>query len=92
MTSVYRKKTHTDRYLYFDSHYPNQHKASVVRTLYSRANAIPTQASDIVKEQKHLYATLHEWNGYPKPFIAQYKTPVPKKNEGKESMGFATLP
>ena len=39
-TKVYRKPTHTDRYLHYSSHYPVNQKVSVARTLFSRANKI----------------------------------------------------
>ena len=39
-TCVYRKPTHTDRYLQYSSHHPVNQKVSVARTLFSRANTI----------------------------------------------------
>ena len=41
-TSVYRKPTHTDKYLTFDSHQPIFHKKSAAKTLLRRANCLPS--------------------------------------------------
>ncbi|XP_072047005.1 uncharacterized protein [Amphiura filiformis] len=50
-TSVYRKDTHTDQYLLFDSHHPLIHKLGVIRTLFHRADTI--SSNEIVKEEEH---------------------------------------
>ena len=39
-TKVYRKPTHTDHYLQFDSHHPLIHKLGVFRTLSHRAEQV----------------------------------------------------
>ena len=41
-TNVYRKPTHTGRYLPYTSHHPTAQKLSIARTLYSRADNIIT--------------------------------------------------
>ena len=40
--TVYRKPTHTNQYLLFDSHHPLDYKLGVVRTLFHRANTVVT--------------------------------------------------
>ena len=37
---AYRKATHTDQYLSFQSHYPLQQKLAVIRTLLERSDSI----------------------------------------------------
>ena len=44
--TVYRKPTHTNQYLLFDSHHPLDHKLGVVRTLFHRANTVVTDQDD----------------------------------------------
>ena len=53
VTSVYRKPTHTDRYLQYDSHHPRHMKRGVVKCLFERAQSI-TQGQEERQEQQHL--------------------------------------
>ena len=55
---VYRKPTHTDQYLAFDSHHPLEHKLSVIKTLFHRADSIVTSDTAKRDEQKHLRGAL----------------------------------
>ncbi|XP_070835613.1 uncharacterized protein [Chaetodon trifascialis] len=61
---VYRKPTHTDQYLLFDSHHPLEHKLGVIRTLQHRADNVPTSQQARDKEHKHLRDALKTC-GYP---------------------------
>ena len=48
--TIYRKPTHTDQYLHFDSHHPVSHKLSVIRTLNYRAQTAVTDPVERTKE------------------------------------------
>ncbi|KAL9966997.1 hypothetical protein ACROYT_G025149 [Oculina patagonica] len=50
-TSVYRKPTHTDQYLAYDSHHPQSVKRGIVKCLYERAKRLVTKPSVISKEK-----------------------------------------
>ena len=59
-TSVYRKRTHTDRYIHYSSHHHPRILTGVIRCLKNRADNVcdsQTRASEL----KHLF----EANGYP---------------------------
>ena len=51
-TSVYRKPTHTDQYLAYDSHHPQSVKRGIVKCLYERAKRLVTKPSVISEESK----------------------------------------
>lgn len=61
---MYRKPTHTDQYLNFQSHHPIQHKLGVVRTLMDRCNRIVTEEQDRKEEEAHIISALKKC-GYP---------------------------
>ena len=67
-TSIFRKPTHTDKYLDFRSHHPVSHKVSVIRTLYSRAMKLSTTSLLRTSEEEHIMKAVEE-NGYPQYLI-----------------------
>ena len=73
--SVYRKPTHTDQYLQFDSHQPLEHKLGVIRTLSHRARTICSSPASLEEELQHLKEVL-TISGYPK---WAWETPGSKK-------------
>ncbi len=98
---VYRKSTHTDQYLSFESHHPLNHKLGVIRTLLDRCNEIVTEEEDRNAEIQHVKTAL-ERCGYPdwafqkveKQRKEKEERPIQrKKNENKEkSKGLVVLP
>ena len=50
-TGVYKKPTHTDQYLLFQSHHPLEHKLGVIRTLQRQADNVPTSVQAQEEEQ-----------------------------------------
>ena len=57
-TSVYRKPTHTGKYLAFDSHHPICHKKSVANTLLRRADCPPSSLDSKAEERKYVSNVL----------------------------------
>ena len=61
---VYRKKTHTNQYLAFDSHHPLHQKLVVPRTLLNRCEEIVTEDEDR-KEERNTIKNALNICGYP---------------------------
>ena len=53
-TSIYRKPTHTNQYLAYDSHHPQSVKRGIVKCLYERAKHLVTKPS-VISEEKNTY-------------------------------------
>ncbi|XP_072033426.1 uncharacterized protein [Amphiura filiformis] len=96
---IYRKPTHTDQYLQFQSHHPLHHKLGVVRTLIDRKDSIVSEEIDRQKETSHIEQALNQC-GYPqwsiKKVVEEKDLPKPKKSkpsDGQEkSKGLVVLP
>ena len=55
---MYRKPTHTDQYLDFNSAHPVEHKLGVVRTLHQRAEVVTSDKKDLKNEIVHVNKAL----------------------------------
>ena len=58
ITNVYRKPTHTDNYLDFNSHHDKQHKISTAQTLLHRAASLPNTSEGRQQEREHVLKAL----------------------------------
>ena len=63
LTSVFRKKTHTDHYLSFESHHHPRVKRGIIRCLKNRAEKV-CLVSKRLTEFAHLH-NVFTANGYP---------------------------
>ena len=92
--SVYRKKTHTDRYLNSKSHHHPQQKASVIKTLTHRAKIV-CDTEHIQSEMRHLMWAL-KGNGYSVSFIKRAMKEryllQDDDRKGKKPLAYAKLP
>ena len=82
-TSVYRKPTHTDQYLMYDTHHPQSVKRGIVKCLHDRAERIITKPSGTAQEKKH-QSTVLVANGYPSSCLQpkQHKQGQRSRNTG----------
>ena len=67
-TDVYRKPTHTGRYLSYTSNHPDSAKRSLVQSIFGRRKYITLGPDAVKKEEERLYADLVA-NGYPVEYI-----------------------
>ena len=94
---VYRKPTHTNKYLAFESHSPAQSKRAVVKTLMDRAKYLPSTSERKQSEKQQVIGDL-KVNGYPQSFIDRCLVPAqetiqPENQESQESpRGYASIP
>ena len=79
---VYRKQTHTDRYLHFRSNHPAHVKSGLIKRLFNRAETITLSHSNLNDERKHLCKVLNI-KGYPRCFISNATAPTRKLGEGE---------
>ncbi|KFD60110.1 hypothetical protein M514_27726, partial [Trichuris suis] len=66
-TTVYRKPTHSNRYLHFSSHHPRAVMKGIIRDMVKRALDL-CEPEFLREELHHIHKTLEE-NGYPSHFL-----------------------
>ena len=81
---VYRKPTHTDQYLLFDSNHPLDHKLGVVKTLHKRAHTIVIDSGDKQQEIQHVNDALKHCK-YPDWAIKRAIKPRPPNQPQKDN-------
>lgn len=66
--SIYRKPTHTDRYITSDSHHNGSHKQAAFHSMVHRMYNIPMSNENVEKEKNYIF-DVAEKNGYGRKFV-----------------------
>ena len=74
---VYRKPTHTGRYLQYTSNHPENVKKGVAMSLFNRVSYV-TETNTKPKEEEKVKAELRK-NGYPEKTIKRARNAVEKR-------------
>ena len=90
VTRVYRKPTHTDRYLHYRSYHPPAVKNGIIRTLLHRSRNICQDTTTLNQELAHL-TTVFQRNGYPRPLIRR-ALPTPTNRDRPEPKATVSIP
>ena len=92
-TTVFRKPTHTDMYLHWDSYHHLSAKYSVINTLRHGAKTVCSTKQLLIKEEDHLYNALRRCKY---PVWTWNRVNINKKqkrnNQGKKKTTIATTP
>jgi hypothetical protein len=90
---VYRKHTHTGRYLNLSSYNPPHVKTGLIQSLHNRAATICQERQDVVKEIRSLRSDL-QLNGYPQGYIDSVinSKGSSRLNKEQKSLGSVYIP
>ena len=83
-TTVYRKPTHTDQYMHWDSHHTVSSKYSVVGTLHHRAKTLCSSKQLLQQEEEHLSKVLMNCK-YPTWALNRVKMKMSKPAQNKNN-------
>ena len=91
LTTVYRKSTHTNQYLQWDSHHTISAKYSVISTLFHRAKEVYSTKQQLDEENEQLQKVLTTCK-YPRWSLNRMKKKInvpvlSKSNKNKEKNG-----
>ena len=89
-STVYRKPTHTYKYLDYNSNHPISAKLSVIHTLTHRAKQICSTPELLAKEMDHLHQVLQD-NHYPPQFFQQGKPKQKNQQKAKPTHPWKSL-
>ena len=84
LTLVYRKPTHTDLYLHWDSHHHLAAKFSVINTLKHRAKTVCSNQHQLKEEEEHLNKVLRKCKY---PAWALNSVNIKEKNNNRTNKG-----
>ena len=88
LTSVYRKPTHTDLYLQWDSHHHLSAKCSVINTLRHRAKIVCSNQHLLKKEENYLNKALSNCR-YPAWVLNRARMNTMDSNKNRNRNGYS---